>query len=227
MPPAFPWDQALERTQKARGMLLCSALRPQRCTSPEREPADHCKIKGRLFPRRKGRHFPQHALVPLKFSTKCIRKCWHVWALKWIRKPQEGQPLGSSQIEDIVLVGKVCEVTCPSRLGGSRTPWMWSPAYCEGLQAVGFSLKVTIRCLVLKYHLLGDSRLSFQKCLILNPTRSKDWQRGVSSRVSELITSVLDWDRDDAGCLGQRQPVGEMSTLWVHTDLLVVSLAAE
>lgn len=47
---------------------------------------------------------------------------------------------------------------------------------CEGLQTVGFSLNVIIRCVVLKYIFPGDRRLSFQKCFILNSSRSKDWR---------------------------------------------------
>lgn len=90
-----------------------------------------------------------------------------------------------------------------SPAAGSQMPWMPSPPQCEGLQTVGFSLNVTVRCMVLKYLSPGDSRLSFQGCYILNSSRSKGWQYIGSWKGSELISFGLDWDGVDAECLGQ------------------------
>lgn len=96
-------------------------------------------------------HFPPRALVPLRQSTKCIRKCWCVWILKWIRELDTGGRLtlglksnrGSCACEGGVWVRCWC-----LQAAGSQMPWMPSPPQCEGLQTVGFSLNVTVRCMV-------------------------------------------------------------------------------
>lgn len=162
---------------------------------------------------------PQHTLVPFKFRTKCLRKRWHVWILRWLRKPwRMSKAKLWAQVKQKVfwLWGRsVCEVTV---LPGWRKPnildvittLLWRTASST------FGLKVTMGCLVLKYLSPGDSRLSIQKCPILNPTRSKAWPYDWSSRVSEFITFVLHWDRADAECWAQGQSVSNEHAMGAH-----------
>lgn len=58
-------------------------------------------------------------------------------------------------------------------------PCLSSPPLCEGLQTVGFSLNVTIRCTDLKYLLFTSQRIVLSRMLhlkfIKEPALAMDW----------------------------------------------------
>lgn len=192
LPPTFLWKPMWRRAQKAQGMFLCSTLRPQRCFSPVWEPIT-AKLKAACFHESRDT-FPTTCSFPLKsricLGSKGIRN------LDTLGSPASGFKLNKGHH----ACGRSPCMAWEAEWRDAITAVLWRTANCR------LPVNSDYQMIGLETSFAMWQQILLSKGLILNPTRSEDYQCHRSFRVIEWITFVLDWDRVEAECFGARTP---------------------